>query len=53
MPVDPETFKIQDGKLLLFFNDMHEGKQVNTNPMWEHNPEKLYQDGVEAWPALK
>ncbi len=53
VPVDPATFKIQNGKLLLFFNDMYEGKKVNTKPMWEKNPDKLYQDAVATWPTLE
>lgn len=53
VPTDPATFKIQDGKLLLFFNDMYEGKKVNTKPMWEQNPDKMYQDAVATWPTLK
>ena len=53
VPVDPATFKIQNGELLLFFNDMYEGKKVNTRPMWEENADKLYQDAIAAWPTLK
>ena len=53
VPVDPATFKIQNGKLLLFFNDMYEGKKVNTKPMWEKNPDALYKDATSTWPTLK
>jgi len=53
VPVDPKTFKIQNGMLLLFFNDMHEGKRVNTKPMWEQNPDQLYDDAIATWPTLK
>ena len=53
VPVDPATFKIQNGELLLFFNDMFEGKKVNTRPMWEANADKLYQDAIATWPTLK
>ena len=53
VPVDPATFKIQNGELLLFFNDMYEGKKVNTKPMWEKDPDKLYQDAVATWPTLE
>ena len=51
--MDPATFKIQNGKLLLFFNDMYEGKKVNTKPMWEKTPGELYQDATVTWPTLK
>jgi YHS domain-containing protein len=53
VPVDPATFKIQNGELLLFFNDMYEGKKVNTKPLWEENPDKLYQDATATWPTLE
>ena len=53
VPVDPATFKIQNGRLLLFFNDRYEGKKVNTKPMWEKKPGELYQDATVTWPTLK
>jgi YHS domain-containing protein len=53
VPVDPATFKIQNGELLLFFNDMYEGKKVNTKPMWEQDPDKLYREATATWPTLE
>lgn len=53
VPVDPATFKIQNEKLLLFFNDMYEGRKVNTKPMWEEKPDELYKAATITWPTLK
>jgi YHS domain-containing protein len=53
VPTDPKTFKIQDGKLLLFFNDMYEGEKVNTKLMWQENERKLYEQAVAIWPTLE
>lgn len=52
VPSDPLTFKIYNGNLLLFFNDLHEGQPVNTKVMWNANEQQLYQDATQAWPTL-
>ena len=53
VPSDPRTFKIYNGELLLFFNDLHEGNPVNTKVMWNANEQQLYDDASRAWPTLE
>ena len=53
VPTDPRTFKIHDGELLLFFNDMYQGKPVNTKIMWNHDEQNLYKQAAQTWPTLE
>jgi YHS domain-containing protein len=41
VPVNPETYKIVDGKLMLFFNDLYEGKKLNTLELWNGDEKAL------------
>ena len=41
VPVNPETYKIVDGKLMLFFNDLYEGKKLNTLELWNGDEKGL------------
>jgi YHS domain-containing protein len=41
VPVNPETYKIVDGKLMLFFNDLYEGKKLNTLELWNGDEKTL------------
>lgn len=40
-PINPLTYKIVEGKLYLFFNGLHEGKQFNSLTEWNKD-EKNY-----------
>ncbi len=51
--VDPTTFAIHNGKLLLFFNGDHEGKHVNTKVMWEEDKEAILKEADEEWAKIK
>ncbi|HEO64542.1 MAG TPA: YHS domain protein [Spirochaetes bacterium] len=51
--VDPNTFAIHNGKLLLFFNGDHEGKHVNTKVMWEEDKEAILKEANEEWTKMK
>jgi len=51
-PVDPETFKIYNGKLLLFFNDIHQGKKVNTIIPWNGDEANMAAAADEKWTGL-
>ena len=51
-PVNPETFKIYNGELLLFFDDLYEGKPVNTKILWNGDERHLYEQASQTWPAL-
>ncbi len=41
VPVNPETFRIDDGKLYLFYNDYWEGSPLNTIVPWVNDEENL------------
>lgn len=45
VPVNPETYKIADGKLFLFYN----GEHGNTKPQWEANETTLKANADAAW----
>ena len=53
VPVDPETFRIDDGKLYLFFNDFFEGKPFNTLIPWVNHEAELEKTAMENWQSLK
>jgi len=53
MPVNPETFRIDDGKLYLFYNDFWEGKPFNTIVSWLDNEEELEKMAASNWKTLK
>lgn len=53
VPVDPETFRIDDGKLYLFYNDFYEGKPFNTIVPWLNNEVALEKMASENWKTLK
>lgn len=52
-PTDPETFKIRDGKLYLFYNDYYEGKPFNTIIPWNANEAELVAQANKNWIDLK
>ncbi|MEO0533718.1 MAG: YHS domain-containing (seleno)protein [Cyanobacteria bacterium P01_A01_bin.123] len=45
VPVDPETYKITDGKLYLFYN----GEFGNTKPQWEADEANRRADADAHW----
>jgi YHS domain-containing protein len=45
VPVNPETYKITDDKLYLFYN----GEHGNTKPQWEADEEKMKIKADEQW----
>jgi YHS domain-containing protein len=53
VPVNPETFKVIDGKLYLFFNGDFNGKPFNTLPEWNKNEAKLLTQLPLNWAKLK
>lgn len=53
VPVDPETFRIDDGKLYLFYNDFWEGKPFNTIVPWINNEAEMEKIAVSNWKTLK
>lgn len=53
VPVDPNTFRIDDGKLYLFFNDYWEGKPFNTIVPWLNNEAAMEKMAAENWKILQ
>lgn len=48
-PINPETFDIVDGKLYLFYNGPHEGKNLNTLLPWNTETTDLLKSGHMNW----
>ena len=53
VPVDPETFRIDDGKLYLFFNDFWEGKPFNTMVPWIDHESDMEKMAMTNWKTLQ
>jgi YHS domain-containing protein len=53
VPVNPETFRIDDGKLYLFYNDFWEGKPFNTIVPWLNNEAEMEKLAVTNWKTLR
>lgn len=51
--VNPETFRIDDGKLYLFYNDFWEGKPFNTIVPWINNEFDMKKMATNNWKTLK
>ncbi len=52
VPSDPETFKIYDGKLYLFFNDYYEGSPFNTIIPWNGDEANMRTKADANWKAM-
>jgi len=52
VPVNPETFKLINGKLYLFFNGDFNGSLFNTLPEWNKNEAKLLTQLPVNWDKL-
>ena len=53
VPVNPETFKVIDGKLYLFFNGNVNGKLLSALPEWNKDEENLLKQLPANWEKLK
>lgn len=53
VPVNPETFRVDDGKLYLFYNDFWEGKPFNTIVPYLGNEAALEKMALENWKTLR
>jgi YHS domain-containing protein len=51
--INPQTFRIQDGRLLLFFNDDVDGKTVDTSQSWDNEAADLLIKADENWASLQ
>jgi YHS domain-containing protein len=52
-PVNPETFKIIDGKLYLFFNGDYNGQPFNTLTEWNKDEKKQLSSIKANWDKIK
>lgn len=52
-PVNPETAKVIDGKLYLFFNGPFNGSNFNTLAEWNKDEANLLKAANINWPTLK
>ena len=52
VPADPETFRVDDGKLYVFFNDYYEGAPFNTIIPWLQNEEEMEKMAETNWESL-
>ncbi|MEO9483037.1 MAG: YHS domain-containing (seleno)protein [Ekhidna sp.] len=53
VPVNPETFRIDDGKLYLFFNDYYDGSPFNTIVPWLQNESEMEKMAFQNWKEIK
>lgn len=53
VPSDPETFKLYNGELLVFFNDLWDGQKFNTKVPWNQQEKDLFAKAEKNWPALE
>jgi YHS domain-containing protein len=53
VPVNPQTFKVIDGKLYLFFNGKLNGSPLNTLPEWNKDEANLLAQLPVKWQKLK
>src|SRR5258706_910289 len=53
VPVNPETFKVINDKLYLFFNGDFNGGPFNTLPEWNKNEQNLLTQLPVKWAAFK
>lgn len=51
--VDPQTFKLTDGKLYLFYNGKTSHGVINSLETWNKNEEKLLKKANSLWPEVK
>jgi YHS domain-containing protein len=53
VPVNPQTFKVIDGRLYLFFNGKLNGSPLNTLPEWNKDEANLLSQLPVKWQKLK
>ena len=53
VPANADTFKLYNGELLVFFNDLNKGKKFNTKIPWNGNEQAMYSTAVTNWKTLE
>lgn len=49
---NPKQFKLYNGELLMFFDDLYEGKRFNTSVPWNADELALYGKAEANWPKM-
>ena len=52
VPSNPDTYKIVDGKLFVFFNDLYEGENFNTLVPWNEDEANIKKMADTNWQAM-
>ena len=52
VPSDPQTFKLHDGKLYLFFNDYYQGEAFNTIIPWNTDERDMINKANANWKTM-
>lgn len=53
VPANADTFKMYNGQLLVFFNDMYDGSKFNTKVPWNGAEKSLFSKAESNWKAMK
>lgn len=53
VPANPDTFKMYNGELLMFFNDLYNGNKFNTKIPWNKAEKALSIQAETNWKQLK
>ncbi len=54
VPANADTFKMYNGELLVFFNDVKNGdKKFNTKVPWNQDEEALFEQAEDNWKEMK
>ncbi len=51
--IDPNTFKVANGKLYLFFNGSTSRGKINSLETWNNNEDRLIKKAEQLWPDVK
>ena len=49
VPPNPESYKVQDGRLFLFTKGVFDGKEIDALAGWEQNPDAMAQQADANW----
>ncbi len=52
VPANPDSFKMYNGELLVFFNDLYEGTKFNTKIPWNASEKNLYSKAENNWKKM-
>jgi len=53
VPANADTFKMYNGKLLVFFNDLYDGNKFNTKILWNNNEKQFSKKAEMNWKTLR